>query len=460
MIRNLSLTLVLVFLASFQPGRSQVPAQDTIQTVSYELEPSKKLFYTARSKFQYSQGLIESKANLEIWVIKKNTEGSWQLLLRITETTARTDERSTRIEATTDTNWAVCILFPDGHFTRNRAMDRISQSDLFLPNLFIPLPDDFSDATIKWEYDDRPYDEIDRYSAPKPDTTNRSWIIRAKHTTPLDPVYLIAHEAEVYIDLVKMIPVYKKGETDQGHGQYAGNGTYTILLDSIVDLDTILAKRYLDELTIFFTVDSQYYDIISRIEENPGHLMPLRKEAEELLSRAKRRITISEIKPLLARIVDDLPENFEYLTEMINRRVRFVNKPAPSWGARDFSGNDHSLSDYQGKVLLLDFWYRNCPWCIRSMPMIKRLTEYFKDKDVSIVGVNTDKERSDAIFVLEKMNLPYINLEGRDLIKRYEVTNYPTFIIIDKRGLLRQILIGYEPSLAEKLVGIIETLLK
>ena len=112
MIRNLSLTLVLVFLASFQLGRSQIPVQDTIQTVRYELVPGKRLFYTARSKFEYTQGLIESQATLEIWVIRHNAAGSWQLLLRNTETTAITDERSARVESTVDTSWAACDFSP------------------------------------------------------------------------------------------------------------------------------------------------------------------------------------------------------------------------------------------------------------------------------------------------------------------------------------------------------------
>ncbi|MDH4209871.1 MAG: TlpA family protein disulfide reductase [candidate division WOR-3 bacterium] len=419
----------------------------------------KKLFYTSRSKFVYSQGLLEAKAILEIWVMSKKDDGSWQLLLRNTETTARTDERSTRVESTKDTSWAACDFFPNGYYKRNRTMDRISQLDLYLPNIFIPLPDDFSKETITWESGDHPYNEQGRYSADKPDTTNRSWIIHVTHETPLDAIYLIEQKAEVYIDLVKMIPVYKKGESTRGYGQYAGRATYTVLLDSIVDFDTLQAKHYRDELMVLFTADSQYNDIISRVEDNPGQLLPLRKEAENLLNRVKPRITVAEVKALLARIVDDLPEDFEYLTGQIRKRAKFVNKASPRWEARDFSGKKHSLDDYRGKVVLLDFWYRGCPWCIRAMPMIKRLAEHFRNKDFSILGVNTDKERSDAIFVLEKMNLPYINLEGRDLIKHYEVTSYPTFIIIDKQGLVRRILIGYEPFLTEKLIEIIAPLL-
>ncbi len=457
--RNFCSQLTLIILSLLQTGLSQAPAQTPMPTVGYELIPGKKLFYTSRSKFEYSSGILESQSILEIWVMRKNTDGSWHLVLHNTETSTKTEEHSTRVESTTDASWAVCDFFPDGHFTRNRTMDGISQWDLYLPNIFIPLPGDFSSGTIGWESGDHPYSEKGRYTASKPDTTKRSWIVHVTHETPLDPIYLTEQKAEVYIDLIKMIPVYKKGENTRGYGRYAGRGTYTVLLDSIVDLDTLQARRYVDELMIFFAADSQYNDLISRVEDNPQQLLPLRKEAEDLLNRLKRRITSEQIKALLVEIANDLPEDFEYLTGQIRKRAKFVNKASPRWEARDFSGKKHSLDYYRGRVVLLDFWYRGCPWCIRAMPMIKRVAEHFRNKDFSILGINTDKERSDAIFVLEKMNLPYINLEGRDLIKHYEVTSYPTFIIIDKQGLVRRILIGYEPFLTEKLIEIIEPLL-
>ena len=459
MIRNMLCSSLLVVVVSVQLGRSQVSEQDTIQTFNYQLQPGKKLFYTARSKFEYSKGILESQEILEIWVMRTNDDGSWQLLLRNTETAAKTEERGTRVESTTDTSWAICDFFPDGRFARNRTMDRISQLGLYLPNIYVPLPREFRSTTIEWESADRPYGEHTRYSASKPDTTQRSWIIDVTHETPLDAIYLIEQRAEVYIDLVKMIPVYKKGEIKRSYGQYAGRGTYTVLLDSIIDLNTLTARRHVDELMLFFAADSQYNDILSRVEENPQLLLQLRREAEVLLNSVKRRITTAEIRTLITKIIDDLPEDFEYLTAQIRKRAKFVNKRSPRWEARDFSGKKHSLDDYRGRVVLLDFWYRACPWCIRAMPTIKRLAQYFRDKDFSILGINTDKERSDAIFVMEKMSLPYVNLEGRNLIKHYDVTSYPTFIIIDKQGLVRRIIIGYEPLLTEKLIAIIEPLL-
>ncbi|MGD9380727.1 MAG: TlpA disulfide reductase family protein, partial [candidate division WOR-3 bacterium] len=181
--------------------------------------------------------------------------------------------------------------------------------------------------------------------------------------------------------------------------------------------------------------------------------------AEYLLSQARPKLTMPEIRTRLDKMIDELPDDFEQITEAVKRRAKLVNKPAPRWRAEDFADKRMSSDDLLGNVILLDFWYRACPWCIRSMPLIDMVAEYFKGRPVVVLGVNTDKERDDALFVIEKMNPTYNNLRGRDLIKKYGVTNYPTFIVIDRNGLVRRIKIGYESDLADKLIEIIESLM-
>jgi thiol-disulfide isomerase/thioredoxin len=338
-------------------------------------------------------------------------------------------------------------------------MDNLALYDLFLPNIFPPLPDDFSQNAIEWKSNKRTYGDSLRYNAAKPDLDERSWIIKVKHMTPLDEIYSMSQKAETYIDLIKGVPIYKKEEGVRGYGYYAGKSAATAILDSIVDFDPSFATRYSREIDIFLSTDSTYSDILSQAENNPAKLALSRSSAEYVLLQTSARITIPEIKMKLNRIINQVPEDFEQITEQIKRRTKLINKPSPEWEAEDFSGQRHSLDDFAGNVIVLDFWYRACPWCIRAMSSIDQVARYFEGKPVSVLGVNTDREREDAIFVIEKKNPSYINISGRDLIKKYGVINYPTFIVIDRNGLVRRILIGYEPELTEKLVDIVESLL-
>jgi len=458
MIRRILCTLPLIaILPEF--GLSQVTPQNKPYVFTYNLAAGEKMFYTSRTRLGYTGGTFESRETLEIWVLKQNADRSWQLLLHNSETSADVDSRGKREELPAKSSWGLCDFHPNGRFARNWSMDNLFRFDLYLPNIFIPLPNDFSQTSFAWEFADRVYGEKDRYTANKPNLEERSWIVRVTYESPLDAIYLLRQKAEVYIDLLKAIPIYKKGESTRGYGRYAGKSTTTTILDSIVDLDTIQASRFVRDLTTFLTADSQYNEIIYQVEANPGQLMSLRQDAENLFTRLKTRITTSEIKNQLNEKIASLPDDFDGLTMQIRKRTKIVNKPAPKWRAEDFAGQQYSSEDLAGKIILLDFWYRACPWCIRSMPMIDEVALHFKDKPVAVLGVNTDKDRADAIFVIQRMNPSYINISGRDLIKKFDVTSYPTFLVIDQNGLVRRILIGYEPKLSEKIIEIVEDLL-
>lgn len=458
MIRRLICMLALI-VTHAEIGISQITPQNKPFVFEYTLTPAKKMFYTSRSRLDYSGGTLQTTESLEIWVLKRNNDRSWQLLLHNSEASIDVDSKGMQEELSAESSWGFCDFYPNGRFNRNWTMDNLSRFDLYLPNIFVPLPGDFSQTSLLWDFTDRVYGESDRYSANKPDPEERSWIVHVDYESPLDPIYLLNQQAEVYIDLLKGIPVYKKGTYKRGHGFYAGKGTTTTILDSIVDVDIVLASRFARDLRLLLAADSQYDEIIYQIEANPAQLVPLRQDAENVFSQLKTRITTNEIRTQLNERITSLPGDFDRLTEHITKRARIVNKRAPNWQAEDFSGQRHSSEEMVGRIVLLDFWYRACPWCIRSMPLIDKVAQHFKGKPVTVLGVNTDKERSDAIFVIQRMNPTYTNISGRDLIKKYEVVSYPTFVIIDQKGFVRKVLIGYESNLAEKIIEIIEDLL-
>jgi thiol-disulfide isomerase/thioredoxin len=425
----------------------------------YRLEVGKILYYTSRGRLEYTQGTMDLKENLEIWVLALNPDSSWRLLLHNTASATRQEGRGKSESLPENTGWAFCDFDPRGHYTRNWAMDNLALFDLFLPNIFPPLPADFSTETLRWECNDRLYGESTRFTAARPDSQERSWVVKLDHTTPLDEVYLMNQKADIYIDMIKGIPIYKKEERIRGYGYYAGQSNSTVILDSIIDFNESYADRYARELTIFLASDSVYNQTMEEAEANPTKLTLARSSTEYLLSQTRTRLTIPGIRKELEKMIDGLTDDFKQITEGINSRSKFVNKSAPRWKVDDLAGRKISLEDFLGNVVLLDFWYRACPWCIRSMPLVDKVAQHFKGKPVVVLGVNTDKDREDALFVIQKIKPDYKNLSGRDLIKKYGVTNYPTFIIIDRNGMVRRIQVGYETGLAEKLIEIIESFL-
>ena len=147
------------------------------------------------------------------------------------------------------------------------------------------------------------------------------------------------------------------------------------------------------------------------------------------------------------------------LTPVGERVASVLNKPAAAWTTTDLDGKKHSLAGYRGKVIVLDFWYRGCGWCIKAMPQIKEVTEHFRDRPVVVLGMNTDRKEADARFVAKSLKLNYATLKAAGLPEKYGVQAFPTLIIIDQEGIVRDRHVGYSPNLREELIETISGLL-
>ena len=152
-------------------------------------------------------------------------------------------------------------------------------------------------------------------------------------------------------------------------------------------------------------------------------------------------------------------ENRPRMLEKIANYAKVLHQPSPEWETSDFKGRNYSTNLLRGKVSLLDFWYHGCGSCIENMPQIKELRRRFEGKPVVVLAMNTDKDPEDAEYVIEKMRLDYPNLKARDLSKKYGVCVCPTYVIIDQKGIVRDIYTGASPYLVDKISKSIEILL-
>lgn len=117
--------------------------------------------------------------------------------------------------------------------------------------------------------------------------------------------------------------------------------------------------------------------------------------------------------------------------------------PAIDFSLSDQFGNTHSLSDYKGKTIFLNFWATWCPPCKGEMPHIQDLYEEYglNENEVVILGIaapNYDREGSAedvAAFLTEnEYTFPVVMDEGGDIFSQYGIRAYPTTVMIDKDG--------------------------
>ncbi len=136
-----------------------------------------------------------------------------------------------------------------------------------------------------------------------------------------------------------------------------------------------------------------------------------------------------------------------------------IGKKAPAWEIKDLEGQTHTLDQNKGKVLVLDFWYRGCGWCMRAMPQVKRVAAHYRGRPVAVFGMNNDREEDDARFVVREMQLEYPVLRSEELPAKYAVQGFPTLIVVDQQGNVADIHVGYSPELYEQVTAVVDRLL-
>ncbi|WP_395012284.1 TlpA family protein disulfide reductase [Undibacterium sp.] len=124
--------------------------------------------------------------------------------------------------------------------------------------------------------------------------------------------------------------------------------------------------------------------------------------------------------------------------------------------------NDVSLSAYRGQIVYLDFWASWCGPCKKSFPWMNALQEKFGAKGLKIIAINLDSKTEDGTLFLTKV--PAIFLIGFDkqgtVAKQYQVQAMPSSVLIDRDGKILEVHKGFNDTIAKKIEGEIEALLK
>ena len=121
--------------------------------------------------------------------------------------------------------------------------------------------------------------------------------------------------------------------------------------------------------------------------------------------------------------------------------------------AKDFSlkgldGKEYKLSNFRGKVVVLDFWATWCPPCRASLPFFENIHKKYKDKGLVVVGVSVDMSDRVVKKFVESKGLTYLILLDKDNLVSdlYNVFSIPTTIIIDKNGNIVTKKVGFNKS--------------
>lgn len=116
--------------------------------------------------------------------------------------------------------------------------------------------------------------------------------------------------------------------------------------------------------------------------------------------------------------------------------------PAPDFTAVDVNGKEYKLSDFAGKVVVLDFWFTGCIPCKMEMPYMERIAESMKDAPVQFISMSLDMGKQllpawKEMVKDKKGEVLNLNVPGgfkSTLAQKFGIRSVPRIVIIDQQG--------------------------
>jgi thiol-disulfide isomerase/thioredoxin len=176
-----------------------------------------------------------------------------------------------------------------------------------------------------------------------------------------------------------------------------------------------LVEHYADCTSVLAAIRSLPQDKYSSIIEQA--LSTLEKENPALVSDYREEIRVAKEK---------------------KERMKEGN-PAPELSLPDVKGKLHSLKEFKGKVLVIDFWASWCGPCRAEIPHLKEYYQEFKgNKEVAFLSVSIDGKKADWEKAMKDEGMEWLQLlapnSGKEVMDSYQFHGIPFIIVLDKDG--------------------------
>jgi peroxiredoxin len=142
----------------------------------------------------------------------------------------------------------------------------------------------------------------------------------------------------------------------------------------------------------------------------------------------------------------------------------YPNPERPAdFSLQDTNGRAHALSDYRGKVIIVNFWATWCPPCVKEMPSLQRLGEQLDPETSQILAINMGERREEIESFAKQyaLNFPLLVDPEMAVATAWSVKGLPTTYILDPTGTIVLWAIGDlnwdEPSVLRQLQNLRKT---
>ena len=180
-----------------------------------------------------------------------------------------------------------------------------------------------------------------------------------------------------------------------------------------------------------------WYAITENLQKEAGDVGP--KQAEELNKRTEM------IYEKLAKDYADVSMGRGTIGDTIKAALfelqnLSVGKVAPEVLCLNIDGDkEDKLSNYKGKVVVLDIWATWCGPCKAMIPHEREMNEKLKGKPFAFISISGDDTKETLTSFLEKEKMPWVHwfADRKGILKDWNIRFYPTMYILDHKGVIR-----------------------
>jgi len=149
--------------------------------------------------------------------------------------------------------------------------------------------------------------------------------------------------------------------------------------------------------------------------------------------------TIKQLLSVISMMV--LLSSNSYASETIKGK-------APNFTLKSYAGSNQKLSEFRGKVILLNFWASWCGPCRQEMPLLNSLHKKYKKLGFTVIGINVEEDLRKAKQVVKDVGIKFPVLFDTEnkVSDLYDVSAMPSTVIIDRSGNMRYLHKGYKPG--------------